>query len=86
MAVDGPSRPKPASCRQRRRSYTARVPESPESRRFREAAALASEGIALMRQSLRRRNPDADEAEIDRLLAEWLLDRPMDAPGRVVPA
>jgi Rv0078B-related antitoxin len=31
---------------------------------------------AIMRQNLRRRHPDADEAEIERLLHAWLLDRP----------
>jgi Rv0078B-related antitoxin len=46
---------------------------------------------AIMRQNLRRRNPDADEAEIERLLRAWLLDRPHErwkaVPGtRELPA
>jgi hypothetical protein len=51
--------------------------------RFEATLRLAEEGIALMRQNLRRRHPDATEAEIDAKLDEWLLDRPFDAPGRV---
>jgi hypothetical protein len=54
-----------------------------EARRFAEAARMSEEGIALMRQNLRRRHPEADETEIDRLLAEWRVDRPLDAPGFV---
>jgi hypothetical protein len=61
------------------------VPDSVEARRFAEAVKMADEGIALMRQNFCRRHPDADDAEIDRLLGEWLADRPLDAPGRVVP-
>jgi hypothetical protein len=33
-------------------------------------------GVALMRQNLRRRHPDLDEAAIDRLVGAWLQDRP----------
>lgn len=50
-----------------------------------------------MRQSLRRRYPHADDAEIKRLMNEWLLTRPgaehgdaegrplLDAEGRFLP-
>ena len=31
---------------------------------------------AIMRQNLRRRHPDADDAEIERRLHAWLLERP----------
>jgi hypothetical protein len=49
---------------------------------------LFQTGADLMRQNLRRRYPDAHEHEIDRLLREWLLDRPGaeagDCPGRPI--
>jgi hypothetical protein len=51
------------------------------SARLRLAAAMQREGTALMRENLRRRHPDASEAELDALLERWLLDRPPDAPG-----
>ena len=38
--------------------------------------------MALQRQNIRRRHPDASEAEIDRRFEEWLCDRPLDGPGR----
>jgi hypothetical protein len=53
--------------------------------RLHAALAMYDEGVALMRQNLRRRMPDADEAAIDRALSKWLDDRPGDAPGRVIP-
>lgn len=41
-----------------------------------------------MRQNLRRRHPEASDAEVERLLDEWLVDRPGatsgDCPGRRV--
>jgi len=33
-------------------------------------------GVAIMRQNLRRRHPDASESQIDAMLTEWLQDRP----------
>jgi hypothetical protein len=42
------------------------------------------DGIALMRENLRRRHPAANGEELDALLERWLLDRPADAPGRRV--
>lgn len=33
-------------------------------------------GDEIMRQNLRRRNPDASEAEIEELFRRWLLERP----------
>lgn len=33
-------------------------------------------GIALMRMNLRRRHPDASEAEIHAMLVDWVRDRP----------
>lgn len=55
---------------------------------FRSTLDLFETGVDLMRQNLRRRNPDADEHEIERLLQEWLLERPGaeagDCPGRPI--
>ena len=49
---------------------------------------LFETGVDLMRQNLRRRHPEASDDDIDRLLQQWLLDRPGaefgDCPGRVV--
>jgi hypothetical protein len=55
--------------------------QSAEARRFAQAVQMSEDGIALMRQNLRRRHPGASEAEVDRLLAEWRVSRPLDAPG-----
>ena len=58
------------------------------SNAFRTTLDLFQTGVDLMRQNLRRRHPDADEQEIDRLLREWLLERPGaeagDCPGRPI--
>jgi hypothetical protein len=54
-----------------------------EVSRFEAALAMAELGVRLMRQSLRRRDPDASEAEIDAQLRRWLRSRPPDAEGRV---
>lgn len=63
---------------------------SPVIESFRTTLELFQTGVDLMRQNLRRRHPDADEADIERLLREWLLDRPGaesgDCPGRRVDA
>jgi len=58
--------------------------DTPEVRRFRATVRLAAEGMALMRQNLRRRFPDESEAQIDGRLTDWLDDRPMDTPGPIV--
>ena len=44
--------------------------------RLRLAIDLFASGEALMRQNLRRRFPDASDAEIEERLAAWLLERP----------
>jgi hypothetical protein len=53
---------------------------------FRATLDLFQTGIDLMRQNLRRRHPEAAEQELDRLLGEWLRERPGaeagDSPGR----
>lgn len=51
---------------------------SPETERLHVAIRLAETGIALHRQSIRRRHPGLSEAQVDQRLAEWLLDRPLD--------
>ncbi len=51
---------------------------TPEAERFRITAELAATGIALQRQNLRRRHPELPEADIDRMLDAWLVDRPLD--------
>ena len=49
---------------------------------------LFQTGLHLMRQNLRRQDPDAPEDEIDRRLYAWLRQRPGaeagDCPGRPV--
>jgi len=58
------------------------------TRTFRMTLDLFDAGVQLMRQNLRRRDPDADEQEIDRRLSIWLRARPGaehgDCPGRPV--
>ena len=55
---------------------------------FRTTLDLFSTGLDLMGQNLRRSHPEAGDEEIERLLREWLLDRPGaeagDCPGRPV--
>ena len=55
---------------------------------FRTTLDLFEAGVDLMRQNLRRRFPQADEAEIDRRLDQWLHERPGaesgDCPGRAM--
>jgi hypothetical protein len=43
---------------------------------FRITLDLFETGVELKRQNLRRSHPAADETEIDRLLQQWLLERP----------
>jgi len=56
-----------------------------DAERLRCALDMHEAGVALMRQNLRRRHPDASEAQIDERLAEWLATRPGaefgDCPG-----
>lgn len=44
-------------------------------------AILIDAGIDLMRQNLRRRNPVADEAQIDLLMTAWLHREDDAIPG-----
>lgn len=54
---------------------------------MRESLAIVDEmyleGLALKRAQIRRECPDISDALVEQLLQEWILDRPMDAPGRV---
>jgi hypothetical protein len=43
---------------------------------FRATLDLFDTGLDLMRQNLRRGHPEAGDKEIERLLRDWLLDRP----------
>ena len=53
---------------------------------FERTLDLHQTGVELMRQNLRRANPDASEAEIEVKLGLWLRHRPGaelgDCPGR----
>jgi hypothetical protein len=55
---------------------------------FRTALDLFDAGVNLMRQNLRRKRPQADDQEIERLLQAWLRERPGaewgDSAGRPV--
>jgi Rv0078B-related antitoxin len=46
-------------------------------------------GVEMMAQTLRRRHPDASPADIERMIDDWLADRPGaelgDGPGVPVP-
>ena len=70
------------------RCVSAAGSEQP-AERFRMALALYELGERMLRQKLRRQRPDASEAEIDALIADWLHRRPGaelgDGEGRPVP-
>jgi hypothetical protein len=59
---------------------------SPVVESFRTTLDLFQTGVDLMRQNLRRRYPEASDEHLERLLRQWLLDRPGaesgDCPGR----
>jgi hypothetical protein len=46
------------------------------ARMFRLTLDLFDAGVQVMRQNLRRQDPEADEQEIDRRLSAWLRTRP----------
>ncbi len=60
----------------------------PSTEAFRTTLELFETGVELMRQTLIRRHPDASGDEIERLLLEWLQQRPGaesgDCSGRPV--
>jgi hypothetical protein len=41
------------------------------------------EGLEMKRAQIRRGVPTLDDEAVEKLLKEWIMDRPMDAPGRV---
>ena len=41
------------------------------------------EGLAMKRVQIRRQHPELEDAFVEQLLSRWIMDRPMDAPGRV---
>lgn len=45
----------------------------PRAEKLREAMAMYDEGIALQRQTLRRRHPQASPEELEQKLLAWLL-------------
>lgn len=49
---------------------------SEEVERLHTAFALFDDGVELMRANLRRTHPQATHAEVERLLAAWLAERP----------
>lgn len=59
------------------------------AKRLQVAFDLFATAQQLMRQNLRRRHPDLDEAEIERRLVAWRHHRPGaehgDGVGRVIP-
>lgn len=65
-----------------------RTPER-AAQRLRTALDLFEAGVALMRQSFRRRYPEESEPEIRARVGRWLQTRPGaehgDGPGRPVP-
>jgi hypothetical protein len=44
--------------------------------KLRTCFALHEAGVAIMRENLRRKHPQASPEEIDQMLAEWLQTRP----------
>lgn len=52
------------------------LPLSAEARRLLLAFDLFEAGLDMYRQTLRRRHPRADDAEIERRVDAWLLERP----------
>ena len=61
------------------------MPHETAADRLRLALAMQREGAEQMRKNLRRRHPTASEAELDKLLEAWLLQREPDATGRPIP-
>lgn len=41
------------------------------------------EGLEMKRAQIRRGDPTLDDEAVEKLLREWIMDRPMDAPGPV---
>lgn len=41
------------------------------------------EGLEMKRAQIRREDPALDDETVEKLLREWIMNRPMDAPGRI---
>lgn len=41
------------------------------------------EGLEMKRAQIRREDPALDDETVEKLLKEWIMNRPMDAPGRI---
>jgi hypothetical protein len=72
-------------------SLVTRAPDQPvedPAAKLRQACDMFETGVAMMRQNLRRRSPEASDQAIDDALAAWLRDRPGaehgDAPGHLL--
>lgn len=61
-------------------------PQSVEAiqQRMARVEELYLEGLELKRQQIRREEPSLTDDEVEQRVRAWLLDRPMDAPGRVM--
>jgi hypothetical protein len=59
----------------RRYNFRMAVTSSP-ARAFRLTLDLFDTGVRLMRQNLRRKDPEADDQTIERQLVSWLRERP----------
>lgn len=46
--------------------------------------AMYLEGIEMKRQQFRRTHPQASAQDIEALIRQWIEDRPVEAPGRIV--
>lgn len=58
--------------------------DSPEAQRLRTALAMFDDGVALMRQNLRRRHPELSEVELDERVQAWVRERPGAPHGDAV--
>lgn len=43
------------------------------------------EGLEMKRAQIRRDHPEISDESVEKLLRNWITDRPMDAPGRIRP-
>jgi hypothetical protein len=41
------------------------------------------EGLAMKRAQIRRDCPDISNESVEQMLQDWIMNRPMDSPGRV---
>ena len=52
------------------------MPADDAGQRLRPALEMFDFGVRMQRCRLRRTHPDVDDAEVDMLMTEWMLDRP----------